>query len=215
MIKAIDIFKRPEGKAFDLTQGVDIVDLFNAGVAQPLNNLESQFGQLDLGPGIDSEDSTADEDLKTSRQSQARVDIISPSKVAEPEFGFQNKGVEVGDFSIESFELGSYEKRVDDSNGEPLGARHTGNSSAGNLTDFVKGFEGWNPQSYADGKQRSIGFGTRAKKGERAISRKEGERRLSQELSSHKNRVLRLNKSKGYNFTSSQIDALTSFDYNT
>lgn len=99
--------------------------------------------------------------------------------------------------------------------GEPLGARHTGNKNATNLTSFVKGFEGWNPNSYADGRQRSIGYGTRAKKGEKSISKAEGERRLARELSSHRSRVESLNRKKGYNFTQAQKDALTSFDYNT
>jgi lysozyme len=97
----------------------------------------------------------------------------------------------------------------------PVGASAPAGPLAGNLVDLVKGFEGWNPNAYGDFKQTSIGYGTRAKPGEKSISKEEGERRLQQELSKHRSRVLEANKKYGYNFTDAQLDALTSFDYNT
>lgn len=100
-------------------------------------------------------------------------------------------------------------------NGEPRGARHTGNENAKNITTFVKGFEGWNPNAYADGRQRSIGYGTKARKGERKISKAEGEKRLAEELSIHRKRVIDHAQQHGYDLSPAQIDALTSFDYNT
>jgi lysozyme len=82
------------------------------------------------------------------------------------------------------------------------------------LTDFVKNFEGFNPKAYSDYKQWSVGYGTKGRKGE-VIDKAEAERRLQQELGRHRARVEKLNVSAGYNFTDNELDALTSFDYNT
>ena len=83
------------------------------------------------------------------------------------------------------------------------------------LAEFVKQFEGWNPRPYNDYKQLSIGYGTKAKKGDKVICKKEGERRLGQELAKHRQRVLDHGKRHGYEWSERQVDALTSFDYNT
>lgn len=85
----------------------------------------------------------------------------------------------------------------------------------GDLTSFVKGFEGYNPNAYNDYKQMSIGYGTRAKPGEKVISRDEAERRLGAELSKARQRVQAHATKHGYQFSENQMDALTSFDYNT
>lgn len=87
--------------------------------------------------------------------------------------------------------------------------------SQGTLTEFVKQFEGWNPRPYKDYKQRSIGYGTKAKKGDKQITKEEGERRLGQELARHRQRVLNHRQRYGYNWSEKQVNALTSFDYNT
>ena len=79
----------------------------------------------------------------------------------------------------------------------------------GTLTDFVKQFEGWNPRPYADYSQRSIGYGTKAKNGDKQISKQEGERRLMQELAIHRQRVLDHGRRYGYNWSQKQVDALT------
>lgn len=83
------------------------------------------------------------------------------------------------------------------------------------LVSLVKSFEGFNPNAYGDFKQTSIGYGTRAKAGEKSISKEEAERRLANELALSRQRVAALNEKAGYNFTPHEIDALTSFDYNT
>lgn len=85
----------------------------------------------------------------------------------------------------------------------------------GTLTEFVKQFEGWSPRPYSDYKQRSIGYGTKAKKWDRQITKEEGERRLGQELARHRQRVLNHMQRYGYNWSEKQVNALTSFDYNT
>lgn len=89
-----------------------------------------------------------------------------------------------------------------------------------NLTDMVKHFEaggekaGFHAKAYWDYGQWSIGYGTRAKEGE-VIDQAEAEKRLASELSTHKARVLKANDQLKLNLKTHQIDALTSFDYNT
>lgn len=87
--------------------------------------------------------------------------------------------------------------------------------TAHNLTAFVKEFEGYNPKAFNDYKQISIGYGTRARPGEKVISREEAERRLAAELGSSRQRVERHVQKHGYQLSEKQLDALTSFDYNT
>lgn len=84
-----------------------------------------------------------------------------------------------------------------------------------NLASFVREFEGFSPKAYSDYKQTSIGYGTRARPGETRITREEAERRLASELSASRQRVLRHAEKHNYQFTEKQLDALTSFDYNT
>ena len=84
-----------------------------------------------------------------------------------------------------------------------------------NVTDFVKNFEGFDPNAYSDYGQVSIGYGTRAKPGETTISQQEASRRLGEELSQARQEVLQVNSQQNRNWTENQIDALTSFTYNT
>lgn len=83
------------------------------------------------------------------------------------------------------------------------------------LSGFVKSFEGFIGETYDDYGQQTIGFGTRAKAGESRISRDVAEQRLAGELGSHRERVMSAIKRGGYNFSDTQVDALTSFDFNT
>lgn len=84
----------------------------------------------------------------------------------------------------------------------------------GDLTTFVKNFEGFSPKAFDDYKQTSIGYGTRAKAGETSISRMDAELRLSQELFKSRQQVESLNSKHGYDFAPNELDALTSFTYN-
>jgi GH24 family phage-related lysozyme (muramidase) len=83
------------------------------------------------------------------------------------------------------------------------------------LVEMVKQFEGFNPAAYNDFKQTSIGYGTRAKPGEKAISKEEAERRLLSELADARKGVDRAVAAAGLSLNPNQIDALTSFNYNT
>lgn len=88
------------------------------------------------------------------------------------------------------------------------------------LKSMVRHFEaggekaGFHAKAYNDGKQYSIGYGTKAKPGE-VISKAEAESRLDSELSSHRQRVIKEADKLGIDFAPHEIDALTSFDYNT
>ena len=100
---------------------------------------------------------------------------------------------------------------------EPRGARLVpGEDVPGSdVTGFVKEFEGYNPNSYWDYGQYSIGYGTKARPGETSISEEEAERRLGSELNEARGYVERYNRSQNRNWSPNQIDALTSFTYNT
>jgi len=99
---------------------------------------------------------------------------------------------------------------------EMISATPVGN----NIKDMVKHFEaggekaGFHAQAYDDGKQYSIGYGTKAKPGE-VISKEEAERRLDAELSSHRQRVVKEAAKVGLDLAPHELDALTSFDFNT
>lgn len=111
-----------------------------------------------------------------------------------------------------------YDKEgAEDKPPEPRGARLVpGEDVPGSdITGFVKEFEGYNPNSYWDYGQYSIGYGTKARPGETSISRQEAERRLGSELNEARGYVERYNRSQNRNWSPNQLDALTSFTYNT
>ena len=101
---------------------------------------------------------------------------------------------------------------------EPQSSSGKGDPKARNVTDFVKGFEGFQETAKSDYKQTSIGYGTKATPSEIAngtpITRAEAEARLSEELSYARNKVLQAQEKYGYSWSDNQIDALTSFTYN-
>jgi len=87
-------------------------------------------------------------------------------------------------------------------------------ATGSNLTDLVKGFEGFNPQAYGDYKQTSIGYGTKGKPGE-VLTEEQATERLNSELSSHAKRIEDAAKLKGISLNPNQFNALASFDFNT
>jgi GH24 family phage-related lysozyme (muramidase) len=88
------------------------------------------------------------------------------------------------------------------------------------LKTIVKHFEaggapgGFHRAAYWDFGQWSIGYGTKAKKGE-VIDQAEAERRLESELAMHRTRVSNYAAKIGLELSPHELDALTSFDYNT
>ncbi|MDR3418697.1 MAG: hypothetical protein P4L83_21195 [Nevskia sp.] len=85
----------------------------------------------------------------------------------------------------------------------------------GDLVDFVKGQEGFQAAPFADGKQTSIGYGTRAQAGDTSISPEEADARLRSELAGSAARVDDAAARAGLTLNPNQRNALISFDYNT
>lgn len=83
-----------------------------------------------------------------------------------------------------------------------------------NLLTVMKNLEQFHPTPYWDYKQYSIGYGTKALPKDKSISEKEAERRLIKILKKHRMAVYNESRKWGYNWSPSQIDALTSFRYN-
>ena len=104
----------------------------------------------------------------------------------------------------------------------PKGARNNTPSLpvGSNIRDFVMAYEAggekekFHPEAYDDGKQYSIGYGTKSKPGE-VITKEEAGRRLDTELSSHRQQVIAEAEKVGIDFAPHELDALMSFDFNT
>lgn len=183
--------------------GLSSASLFNSAVLPVLNQLTSSFQQ--------PQDEPAQEPAPT---------YVPPSQTFDqPDYGAlpppppqRDLSGPTPQFTPQSPPM-SETPQIDPT--QPLGARNLGNPGAGDLISFVKGFEGFNQNAYDDYGQTSIGYGTRALPGERSISEEEAQARLNAELATHRKRVEDLNNRVGYNFTPNQLDALTSFDYNT
>lgn len=88
------------------------------------------------------------------------------------------------------------------------------------LTEVVKHFEaggapgGFHKKAYWDYGQWSIGYGTRSKEGE-TINQAEADKRLAAELASSRAGVEKAAKAAGMSLSAHELDALTSFHYNT
>lgn len=213
MIPTPSMFSTDPGKIFDFS-GKRPADIFNESILPKLSALDSDMGleeaaqrrQQQLATDLDWEASRRQEDdaflseLMQNRQQPAQPDL--------------------GEYAVD---LPEYDRPVTPSaapssappqSNEPLGARDVGMPASKNLTDFVKHFEGFNPKAYGDFKQTSIGYGTRAKKGEISISKEEAEKRLAQELAVARQQVELYDKKYGYKFSDNEKDALTSFTYN-
>ncbi len=79
---------------------------------------------------------------------------------------------------------------------------------------MIKQFEKFSPSSYSDYKQTSIGYGTKARPGERSITKEEADKRLREHVRGTQSYLQRQADKYGYNFTPNQVAALTSFMYN-
>lgn len=183
---------------------VDLTDMFNQSVVGLGNSL--------LGP-------MGEEEPEPTMQPDSMVDPYAPENLNE---------TDIQERALADEQESLFRRRNDESfllrqqgNVDPY-AKLAGADSqsttpvvAKDLTSFVKEFEGYNPKAFSDYKQTSIGYGTRAKPGETVISRQEAERRLADELANSRRRVESHAQRHGYQFSQKQMDALTSFDYNT
>jgi lysozyme len=183
---------------------VDLTDMFNQSVVGLGNSLLGPMGEEEPEPTMQPDvmvDPFAPENLN-------ETDIQERALADEQESLFRRR-------NDESFLLRQQGNL--DPYAELAGADSQSTTSvvAKDLTSFVKEFEGYNPKAFSDYKQTSIGYGTRAKPGETVISRQEAERRLADELANSRRRVESHAQRHGYQFSQKQVDALTSFDYNT
>ena len=83
------------------------------------------------------------------------------------------------------------------------------------LVARVKQWEGFIPTAKADGKQMSVGYGTKATKAGETLTEAEAEKRLRIELGQSAARVDSALRQGKWSLTKSQRDALISFDFNT
>lgn len=90
----------------------------------------------------------------------------------------------------------------------------------GNIMEVVKKFEaggapqGFYPAAYWDHGQWSIGYGTKSRQGE-TITQEEAEKRLTAELSEAREQVVASTGRLGMPLEEHELDALTSFQFNT
>jgi lysozyme len=103
---------------------------------------------------------------------------------------------------------------VDPSGVQPQGYNDTqpsqGGQSYGSVVDAVKGFEGFSPTAYGDGKQISIGYGSKATSPNETIDPTMADARLRQELGGAAQQV----SSRYPNLPMGWNQALTSLTYN-
>lgn len=95
---------------------------------------------------------------------------------------------------------------------ERQGLAVTGGDEA--FVEMVKGFEGFAPEAKWDYSQYSVGYGTKGAKGQR-ITPEEADSRLKEELSQARTEVETMAQEGGYQFNGRQMEALTSFHFNT
>lgn len=167
----------------------------------------------------ESEDAAISARLEAERRygaaKQRLAEWIRLNPDARPEqIEDQIQGI-AGEEEIRKLKSGIYERK----DASPKGAAaDTAAVPVGkNLTEIVKNFEaadGFHRAAYWDYGQWSIGYGTKAKEGE-TIDQEEADRRLASELGSARAEVEAEAKRVGLALRPNELDALTSFQFNT
>lgn len=214
MIAPSQLFSTDPGNITDFTS-VRPADIFNNAILPKLTSLQSLLGEdpAGLDEAAQRRDAQAQMDeeryLFNAQQDDAFLASLRQKQqvVTDEDIGVDYNAPIV----VPQIQPQAAPQSV---NSEPQGAQIRSAPVAKNLTDFVKHFEGYNSKAYDDFKQMSIGYGTRARKGETSISKEEADRRLDAELGKARSHVETFNEKYGYNFSPNQLDALTSFSYN-
>lgn len=198
--------------------------------------IESSFYRAQENVRQNDESARADERLAMQQQDQAMrqeetayQQTLRPLREQSMQLGVASQGLQLASQSVglqsaqigvqsEQIRLGQQQQEMQFLTGNLDWMSQQGQpqqQDSGSLTDRVKSFEGFNPSSYGDFKQTSIGYGTRAKDGETSIDESTASARLQDELSMHASNVDKAASKFGMSLSPSQRDALTSFDYNT
>lgn len=205
MIKKIDIFSTDFGHIFE-TSSKSPAAVFNEAILPRVSKLAE-----DADPG-------GLEEAARQRETQLQQDLEFDAFARKSDDDFlaqMQQPQRQSQFAAQPVVEEDYNAPISQAPAQaPTQGAPTSRNVNGDLTSFVKNFEGFNPKAFDDYKQTSIGYGTRAKAGETNISREDAELRLSQELSKSRQQVESLNSKHGYDFAPNELDALTSFTYN-
>lgn len=192
-IQSIQIFNPDPGKASDLG-GLTAAQVF----AAPLSRIENLSGAGNNQPFNATESEDFDDSMDQSYgKSQETPSLFAPRGSTEAS----------ASQAEELFRFGATGTT------DTPGTAEAASVPGGDLTSFVKSFEGFTPTAEWDAKQYSVGYGTVGRKGQ-SISRADAEVALGRELQEHRARTLRVLDQYGYKFNDNQKDALTSFAYN-
>ncbi|MFM2198856.1 MAG: Marinomonas phage CPP1m [Verrucomicrobiota bacterium] len=170
--------------------------------------------EAEMGKWIAGNPEATEEEISTAYRKTYMSEITGPileKRVSTP--------AERRRVMLEELEITEESAPADDG---PKGASNATSTEpiGGNLKEMVKHFEaggakeGFHSTAYEDYGQYSIGYGTKAKPGE-TITKAEAEKRLDAELASHRKRVVAEAARVGMEFAPHELDALTSFDFNT
>lgn len=201
--------------------GAKTAGTFTNAAAEAILNGKESFNILD--PEAEGQRIIAQRELEKSRGKSLRVfsewRATTGKDATEEQINAKIQELAGKDARVK-LQSGFFEEK--DTEPAPKGADPSTSAipTGSDLSTVVKHFEaggakdGFHRAAYWDYGQWSIGYGTKAKEGE-VIDQSEAERRLSAELGSHRTRVEKEAKRLGMTFTPHEMDALTSFDYNT
>jgi GH24 family phage-related lysozyme (muramidase) len=214
------MFKADPGHLFDFS-GKKPADIFNEAILPTVNSFLDLLGN-DPGGLEDSQqqrNTQLQQDLSREAYSRQEDDQFLANLMDQRQQFAQPVPASSSTTAPEEMDYDSAVSAVSQPQAQPTSPRAMNSNEnttpvAQDLTNFVKHFEGFSSKAFGDYKQTSIGYGTRARKGETTISKEEAESRLAEELSKARTQVEALNESAGYNFKPHEVDALTSFAYN-
>lgn len=212
MIPTPSMFSTDPGKIFDFSKKRP-ADIFNESIIPRLSSLDSDMG-LDEAAQRRQQQLNVDLQFESAKRQEDDAFLSELTQRRQQPFQ-QPSAANLDEYAVD---IPEYDRPVTPPSAapsdEPLGARVVDMPASKDLVGFVKHFEGFNPKAYGDFKQTSIGYGTRARKGETTISKQEAEKRLSEELALARRQVDQYDQKYGYKFTDNEKDALTSFAYN-